>query len=81
MFDGILRAIQSKSREQWEQATSQKAAELREYVRANGEKAALIGFLLGVFIVIFYKLALIVGCLAAIGYQLVLIVSDSRKAE
>lgn len=47
-------------------------------MQTHGEKAALIGFLLGIFIVIFYKLVLVLACLMIVAYQLVLIISESE---
>jgi hypothetical protein len=81
MFDGILKSIRAKSRAEWQAHLHGKVSFLRDYVRENGERAAVLGFLLGVFLVIFYKLALVLVCLAVVGYQLLLIMSDSGRAE
>lgn len=81
MLDGILNSIRAKSRAEWQQYFSDKISSLRDYVRENGERAAVLGFFLGVLLVIFYKLALIVVCLVVVGYQLLLILSDSGTPE
>lgn len=76
MFDGIVDRIRSKSRQEWREYFAAQVGRLREWMQSNGEKAAIMGFLLGVFIIVFYKLALVVGCLAIVGYQLVLIIAE-----
>lgn len=75
----ILDTIRARSREEWQSFFQGKVLDVREYVRAHGERAALIAFGLGIFLVLFYKLALVLGCLALLAYQLTLIISDNPK--
>lgn len=81
MFDRIIASIRARSREDWQNLFRNKLDEFRTYVQTHGEKACLIGFLLGVFIVIFFKLALVFACLAIVAYQLILIISESESKE
>ncbi len=75
----ITDIIRTRSRDEWQSFFAGKIAYLREYTRAHGERSALIAFGLGIFLVLFYKLALIVVCLALLAYQLILIISDTSK--
>jgi hypothetical protein len=78
-IERVTRAIRSRTKAEWEQYFSDLLTQTREFVRSEGEKAALIGFGLGIFIVIFYKLALVLACLAVVAYQLILIISDKSR--
>jgi hypothetical protein len=78
MLNAIIESIRARSREDWQSLFRTRLEELRTYVQTHGEKAALIGFLLGIFIVIFYKLVLVLACLMIVAYQLVLIISESE---
>jgi hypothetical protein len=77
----ITSAIRSRTREEWQTYFSESLKELREYVRTNGEKAAVVAFCLGIFIVMFYKLVTVLACLAVIAHQVILIVADSSKGR
>ena len=78
MLNAIIESIRARSREDWQSLFRTRLEELRTYVQTHGEKAALIGFLLGIFLVIFYKLVLVLACLMIVAYQLVLIISESE---
>jgi hypothetical protein len=77
MFRAITDTIRSRTRSEWESYFKDRMRRIREYSQANGEKAALAGFFLGMVVVIFFKLALIVACVTVIAWQLVLILSES----
>jgi len=79
MFDQLMSAIKSRSPDEWKAELRSRIDTLRRYVQEHGERAALIGFLLGIFIVIFYKLVLFLACVALVGYQLLLIISASGR--
>lgn len=81
MFNAIIESIRVRSREEWQSFFRGKLEALRTYVQTHGEKAALIGFLLGIFIVIFYKLVLVVACLVIVALQLLLIISESEAKK
>jgi ABC-type protease/lipase transport system fused ATPase/permease subunit len=78
-MERITSAIRSRTKQEWEQYFSNLLNQVREFVKAEGEKAALIGFSLGIFIVIFYKLAIVLACLGLVVHQLILIISESSK--
>jgi hypothetical protein len=51
---------------------------VRRYIQDNGERAAVLGFIFGILIVMFLKLALILGVFAVIAYQLLLMLADEE---
>jgi len=75
----VTDTIRARSRDEWQSFFQGKVADIREYARAHGERAALIAFGLGIFLVLCYKLALVVACIAVLAYQLILIISDTPK--
>jgi hypothetical protein len=79
MLERVTDAIRSRSRKEWEDYFNELLSRLREYSQTNGEKAAIVGFLLGMLVVIFYKLALIIACVTLVAFQLVLILSEDRS--
>jgi hypothetical protein len=76
MFDRIVNLIRQRSRQEWQEYFRKRIDGVREYAQTNGEKAAIIAFLLGISLIVFFKFALVLGCLAVVGYQLVLIVAE-----
>lgn len=54
--------IRSRSREEWQQLFVDRWSDGRIWVKDNGEKAALVAFMLGIVLVVFYKL--VIGLLA-----------------
>lgn len=79
MLERVTDVIRSRSRKEWEDYFTELLSRLREYSQTNGEKAAIVGFLLGMLVVIFYKLALIIACVTLVAFQLVLILSEDRS--
>lgn len=82
MKDAIQRitsAIRSRTKQEWQEYFSGQVSKVRDFVRAEGEKAAILAFCLGIFLVIFYKLAIVLTCLVLVGYQLILIIADESK--
>jgi hypothetical protein len=75
----VIDTIRARSRDEWQSFFQGKVADIREYARAHGERAALIAFGLGIFLVLCFKLALVLACLAVLAYQLILIISDNPK--
>jgi hypothetical protein len=76
----IMIAIRSRTKQEWQDYFSGLLNKVRDFVRAEGEKAAILAFCLGIFLVIFYKLAIVLTCLALVGYQLILIIADESEA-
>lgn len=79
-MDRIRGFIRSKSRAEWEGYFSEKISQLREFVRTQGERAALLAFAMGIFLVLFYKLVIVLLCIGLIAHQLILIISDTPKS-
>jgi hypothetical protein len=79
MFERVTDTIRSRTRSEWEVYFKERLNWVREYSQANGEKAAIAGFLLGILVVVFYQLALIIACVTIVACQLVLILSESPR--
>ncbi len=75
--DRIVASIRSKTKREWQQFFEERMTLVRDYLRTHGEQGALIGFGIGIFIVLFFKLALFLSCIAALAYLLILIIADS----
>ena len=76
-IDKVVASIRSKSKREWQQFFEERMTLAREYLRANGEQGALIGFGIGIFIVLFFQLALFLSCIAVLAYLLLQIIADS----
>jgi len=77
-IEKIMAKIRSKTKAEWQDFFQEKLFEARDYVRAHGEPSALLGFASGVFVVVFFKLAIVLVCLAALAYLLILLVADTE---
>lgn len=80
-FQRLQRFVYSRSGDEWKRFFLSQGSSLREFVRNNGEKAAGLGFLLGIFLVLFFKLALIVLAAAVILIVGIIIWADSRPED
>ncbi len=76
VIDYIKNTVRSKSSDEWQAYFRAKVQDLRAFVQANGEKAALAGFVLGILMVVFYKLFILLVTLATLAYLLVITASD-----
>ena len=76
VIDNIKNTIRSKTSDEWRAYFQGKVQALRAFVQANGEKAALAGFVLGIVIVLFYKLFILIVTLATLAYLIVITASD-----
>ncbi len=56
-IDQVNSKIKSRTKEQWVHYLNHKIQELRAYISDNGEVAFIAAFVLGIFVVIFFKLA------------------------
>jgi len=77
-FQRVQTFIYSRSVVEWEEFFLSKVATLRDFVRNNGEKAAGIGFLFGIFLVLFFKLVIIAAAVTAVIIVSIIIWADSR---
>jgi hypothetical protein len=75
--DSLVASIRSKSKQEWQEFFQERMTLAREYLRAHGEQGALIGFGIGIFIVLCFKLALLLACLGGLAYLLIQIIADS----
>jgi hypothetical protein len=68
--------IRSRDQAEWRAAFNEWITNTRIFVQENGEKALILGFLLGIFIVMLFKLFIFVACFAALGYLLVMVIAE-----
>lgn len=73
----ITELARSRSAEGWKTLAREKLDELRIAVRENGEKSALAAFGVGIFVVLFFKLFLIVIAIAALSFLTILWLAES----
>lgn len=81
IFSDITRFARSRSSEEWKVFLWQKVEGLRGSIQDNGEKAALAAFGIGIFVVLFFKLFLILVALGALSFLTLLWLSDSGVEE
>lgn len=82
ILSDITRFARSRSSDEWKSFLRQKLEDLRVSIRENGEKAAFAAFAVGIFVVLFFKLFLILVALGALSFLTLLWLSDSSaKAE
>jgi hypothetical protein len=72
-FLQISQKIKSRTQAQWKQLFAAQYQQARGFIRENGEVAALIGFVLGVALVFFFKLFFFAALLLALAYLLILV--------
>lgn len=73
----ITEFARSRSAEGWKTLARDRFEELRISVRENGEKSALAAFGIGIFVVLFFKLFLILVALAALSFLTILWLAES----
>lgn len=79
MFDKILQSIRRRTKSEWQVYYRERVELLRSYIRENGEKASLLGFIFGIAVVVFYKLALLLACLGLIAAQTVILLAEEKS--
>ena len=75
--------IKSRTKEEWVKFAYQKILEVRAYVQDHGEVGFVAAFILGVFVVLFFRLAFGLFFVAALIFGLIWCMADSeieRKA-
>jgi hypothetical protein len=78
-IDHITEFARSRTPEEWKLLAYQKVDESRVWVREHGEGAALGAFGLGIFIVIFFKLFVVILALVALAYLTIIAISESGR--
>jgi hypothetical protein len=74
---GITEFARSRSAEGWKALAREKFEDLRVAVQENGEKSAVVAFVVGVLVVFFFKLFLILVALAALSFLTILWLAES----
>ena len=68
IVDDVMKVVHSRSQTEWQGYFRERFERIREYLRKHGEQGALSGFAVGVFIVLFFKLALFIVIVAVLAY-------------
>jgi hypothetical protein len=76
MIKHLVSLIKARSKTEWRQYFKMQVEQLRRYIQDNGERAAVVGFIVGVTIVIFLKFVIVLAVLTLIAYQTMIIVAD-----
>lgn len=77
LWDKFVQAIRRRSREEWRDFFRERIMHIRIYIQENGEKAAILALLLGIFSVLFFKLFILGVCLLALWVLIVTVISES----
>lgn|GEM_PF-1974471 len=75
IFQPIVGFARSRTQEEWKALLGSQIGRGRVFVRENGEVAAVLGFAFGIGMVLFFKLFVVVFCLAALSYLLLTIMA------
>ncbi len=78
VIDRITEFARSRSEDEWREYIRERFEFVRNLVRENGEKAAILGFVLGIGLVIFFKLFVLLLVVAVGVYSTILILADGR---
>lgn len=76
IIDHITQFARSRTQAEWNELVHGKLVELRTFVRENGEKAAGLGFVLGILIVLFIKPFIVLVAMVALVYLTILALAD-----
>jgi hypothetical protein len=68
IIDDVKKVVHSRTQAEWSTYFQERLDRFREYLRTHGEQAALLGFVVGIFIVLFFKLSLFLFILAVLAY-------------
>ncbi|MEY4701063.1 MAG: hypothetical protein RL326_1250 [Pseudomonadota bacterium] len=68
IIDDVMKVVHSRTQAEWSTYFQERLDSFREYLRAHGEQGALLGFVMGIFIVLFFKLSLFIFILAVLAY-------------
>jgi hypothetical protein len=77
VIDKLVDSIRTRKKAEWQDFFLGYITAIRDFVRSNGEKGAFLGFAVGIVLILFFKLVLIVGCIAALAYLLIIIIADA----
>ena len=73
--------VYSRSGDEWKEYFISRLGAVRAYAQGNGEKAAGIGFLLGIFLVFFFKIFVVSVVIATLAVITIIIWADSRPQD
>ena len=77
-LDNINSKIKSRTKEQWIEFAKQKVIAYRAYIQENGEIGFVLAFLLGIFVVVFFRLAFAIFFIAALFAAMVWCLAESE---
>ena len=67
MTGNFIDSIKQRSRPEWEQLTRDRWTELRIWIQENGELAAVVSLVVGIFFVLAFKLVVILAVIIGLG--------------
>jgi len=74
-LQNIVGRIRARTQAQWKALFLERYELLRSLVREHGEIAAVVGFGLGIGIVLFFKLFVFLAVVAALAYSLIMLIA------
>lgn len=77
LLEDIHSKIKARSKEEWISVLTQKIRDLRAYIQDNGEIGFVAAFVLGIFVVVFFKLAFAIFFLMALAGAMVWCLAES----
>lgn len=80
-FEEFLQSVRANSREEWSEKAKDSWVKLRIWVQENGEKAAAIALVFGIFIVLAFKLVFSLFILALILGAAIYFLADPKATE
>lgn len=75
IFQPLIDFAGSRTQQEWNQVFQGQVEGVRTFVRQNGEIAALVGFGVGIAMVLFFKVFLLLFCLLALSYLVLIIMA------
>jgi hypothetical protein len=77
LINEAKRLIRSKKKDEWQAFFWAQLTSVRTYIHDHGEKAALVGFITGILLILFYKLFILILTLAALAYLVIITAADA----
>jgi len=76
VIDKVVDLIRRRRKSEWQDFFQAYIAAVRDFFRSSGEKGALVGFGIGIVLVLFFKFVLLMACVVALVYLLLIIIAE-----
>jgi hypothetical protein len=80
VLEEVRRIIRAKTQSQWKAFFRAQIDAIRAFAQTQGEKAAFGGFLVGIFIVLFYKLFIFIVTILTLVYLIIITAADDDRS-